>query len=220
MKVILSPHLDDAVLSCWDVLGRDGDVRVVNVFTGSPEDGGGDYEWDRMTGSQDSVERMRERRAEDVAALGRVGRSASNLGLLDAQYRSNGALPGDVVSRLRAEIPRDAVVYAPAALGDHPDHLVVRDAALELKRAGHHVRLYADMPPGARVGLPDWVTGSANGASPNGGWEARMSDVRVGPPRVRRLEGAAWERKQEAVRDYATQLSGLESMAPLESLRF
>ena len=43
MKVVLSPHLDDAVLSCWHVLGREGDVRVVNVFTGSPEDGRGDY---------------------------------------------------------------------------------------------------------------------------------------------------------------------------------
>ena len=56
MKVVLSPHLDDAVLSCWHILGREDDVRVVNVFTGSPENGDGDYTWDRLTGSQDSVD--------------------------------------------------------------------------------------------------------------------------------------------------------------------
>ncbi len=219
MKVVLSPHLDDAVLSCWHVLGREGDVHVVNVFTGSPEDGRGDYAWDRLTGSSDSVERMRERIAEDAAALGRAGLTAANLGLLDNQYRTDGLPPADVAARIRAQIPTGSVVYAPAGLGDHPDHLLVRDAALELKRAGHDVRLYADMPHAAMVGFPGWVTGSPNGHV-NGRWEARMAEVSVGPPLVQNLNDAAWEQKQAAVGDYATQLPGLEQMAPLETLRF
>jgi len=32
---ILSPHFDDAVLSCWQLLSGSGDVVVINVFAGS-----------------------------------------------------------------------------------------------------------------------------------------------------------------------------------------
>ncbi len=37
--VILSPHFDDAVLSCWHVLASAGEVLVVNVFAGEPPAG-------------------------------------------------------------------------------------------------------------------------------------------------------------------------------------
>jgi hypothetical protein len=36
--VILSPHLDDAVLSCWHLLTGPGEVEVINVFAGVPAD--------------------------------------------------------------------------------------------------------------------------------------------------------------------------------------
>ena len=35
--VVLSPHLDDAVLSAWHVLRSGGDVCVVTVFAGLPD---------------------------------------------------------------------------------------------------------------------------------------------------------------------------------------
>ena len=34
---ILSPHIDDAVLSLWAVLAGPGEVTVMNVFDGAPE---------------------------------------------------------------------------------------------------------------------------------------------------------------------------------------
>lgn len=37
--VVLSPHLDDAVINCWSLLTADRDVTVVNVFTASPPQG-------------------------------------------------------------------------------------------------------------------------------------------------------------------------------------
>lgn len=67
--MILSPHLDDAVLSCWRVLEAHRSVRVVNVFTGSPPEGSPAPWWDRLTGATDPVRRMAERRAEDRRAL-------------------------------------------------------------------------------------------------------------------------------------------------------
>src|SRR4051794_35229184 len=91
-KVVVSPHLDDAVLSCWHVL-QDGEATVVTVFAGVPEPGTRGW-WDRLTGSDDSAARMRERLREDDAALGLGGATPLRLDLLDEQYRSNGAAPG------------------------------------------------------------------------------------------------------------------------------
>jgi LmbE family N-acetylglucosaminyl deacetylase len=36
--VVLSPHLDDAVLSCGVLLAANGGARVVTVFAGMPTD--------------------------------------------------------------------------------------------------------------------------------------------------------------------------------------
>jgi hypothetical protein len=111
--VILSPHLDDAVLSCWHLLSGPDELRVVNVFAGVPSGAAG--WWDEVTGATDAGERVRERRAEDRAALAIAGREATNLDLLDAQHRVNGNEP----SALEVVLPHltaDDAVWAPAAL--------------------------------------------------------------------------------------------------------
>ena len=68
--VVLSPHFDDAVLSCWHVLRAPGTVQVVNVFTGAPPEGSPPGWWDRLTGAPDPGERVRERAEEDRIAVG------------------------------------------------------------------------------------------------------------------------------------------------------
>lgn len=83
---VLSPHPDDAVLSCWRLLTAADDVHVINVFTAAPDASRVAW-WDRLTGAVDGAERMRERLIEDQQALARAGRSAVNLGLLDGQHR-------------------------------------------------------------------------------------------------------------------------------------
>src|SRR5207245_2780131 len=85
--VILSPHFDDAVLSCWQLLDGPTEVRVVNVFTAAPPAGTAPPWWDRVTGATDPVVRMRERREEDAAALAITGTPSVELDLLDDQYR-------------------------------------------------------------------------------------------------------------------------------------
>ena len=96
--VILSPHLDDAVLSCWHVLCGPGEVTVINVFAGSPPPGSGASWWDRLTGATDSVARMAERRAEDRAAFAIAGRTATSLDFLDEQYEPSGQSVGVITS--------------------------------------------------------------------------------------------------------------------------
>jgi LmbE family N-acetylglucosaminyl deacetylase len=216
---IVSPHLDDAVLSCWHLLAGPGDVRVINLFTGVPEGGLG--AWDRRTGSQDSTQRMRERLAEDRAALRATGRPALNVGLLDHQYRDGGA-PSVALERL---VDPRGVVYVPVAFGGHPDHVAARDAGLALREEGVDVRLYADLPHAAAAGWPRWLTGPAGRPMlrPDGGWRPALGDAGIDPDaataEVRRLDAAAFGRKLGALHCYVTQLPALVDFAPLEALR-
>jgi len=66
--LVVSPHLDDAVLSAFGLL-EGADVEVVNVFTGVPEGARATY-WEKLTRARGSVEeRNRERLLEDRDAL-------------------------------------------------------------------------------------------------------------------------------------------------------
>ncbi|MBA3327023.1 MAG: PIG-L family deacetylase [Solirubrobacterales bacterium] len=225
--VVLSPHLDDAVLSCWHVLEGSGDVTVVDVFTGSPPPGTPAPWWDRLTGAQDPVDRMRERRAEDARALGLVGRDAVHLDLLDAQYRDGELATGPLAARVRELLEPDTVIHAPAGLGGHPDHELVRDAALELARGGWPVMLYADLPHGIAHGWPAWVAGVPERAGLDIGadWVAVLAEAGVTVerlvPRVRPLDVRARERKLSALAEYRTQRAALDGLAfvPLEDPR-
>src|SRR6476660_2849419 len=77
-ELVISPHFDDAVLDCWSILSSDREVNVVNVFAGAP-DGVKVPLWDSITGAEDSSTRVRERTAEDAAALALANRTPVNL---------------------------------------------------------------------------------------------------------------------------------------------
>jgi len=214
--VILSPHLDDAVLSCWHVLTMPGHVTVINVFAGVPASLGGPAWWDRYTGATDSGERVRERIEEDRTALALAGRTAINLDLLDEQYRAG----EEPVGRLAAELERllgpGARIYAPAAFADHADHALVRRAALQLWTAGFAVSLYADLPHATVHGWPAWVTGKHVPVTKDLAavmWERCLGGIGIPPeemvPSVHALDSGEHARKLEAVCAYRTQVDGL-----------
>jgi len=218
--VVVSPHLDDAVLSCWHVLEAGG-ATVVTVFAGVPGPGTHGW-WDRLTGSDDSAARVRERLREDDAALGLAAASSVRLELLDEQYRRNGALPR--VAEALAEQLREAdQVYAPLGLFLNADHALVREAALELRK---DALLYADHPHAGIWGLPDWVTGDGGAAEldVDAAWRYRMVEGGLDPDALRAtvtpLDGEAFERKLAAVGAYRTQVAALEREAPLDQLRW
>ncbi len=214
--VILSPHLDDAVLSCWHLLSGRDDVAVINVFAGTPPPGSGPTWWDRLSGATDSVLRMEERRAEDREAFAIAGRSAIDLDFLDDQYEPTNQPIEAIVSRLRELIDPRAVVYAPAALGEHRDHESVRNAALELAASGQRVRLYADHPHAVQRGWPTWIDGTETetGRDVAAHWDRRLSDAGVEQPpqpAVHHLSAAEQKRKLRAVSAYRTQIRALGS---------
>lgn len=227
-SVVLSPHLDDAVLSCWHVLTDPGDVTVVNVFTGMPVEGGHPAWWDRLTGASSSQERMRERLAEDAEARSLVGRSAIDLGFLDDQYRKGPQPVEDIAERITAVTGPRTRIYAPAALGGVTDHEVVRAAALTLLRRGRDVLLYADLPHAVRAGWPASVTGASHDPLVDVGawWEAEVARALPCGSEfaVHALDDRAQAAKRAAIRRYRTQLPALEAMhahvAERETLRY
>ncbi len=220
---ILSPHIDDAVLSLWAVLAGPGDVQVINVFDGVPTGQRAVGWWDQLTRAQDPLARADERRAEDAAALALLGRGSIGLGFLDAQYANGEPRLEPLVECIARALPPQGAVLAPAALGEHPDHTRTRTAALALRERGFAVALYADVPHAAPRGWPAWVTGAtcASDADTAHEWERSMANaglsLRELAPQVRALDTTEQERKREAVSCYRTQLSALEASFSLLS---
>ena len=214
--IILSPHFDDAVLSCWHVLGSASEVLVVNVFAREPPRGTLGW-WDRLAGGTDSAAVVRSRIDEDRRALALAGCTAVNLPFLDSQYRTPDRDPGEIVEALRRVLVAGTPLYAPGSLGDHHrDHTAVRAAALALHAEGAEVRLYADLPHATLFGWPRWVLngGSSRGADPAGErWENQLEATGIPIDRMLRLvhrlpaEGQAG--KREAVNTYASQQAPL-----------
>jgi hypothetical protein len=217
---VLSPHFDDAVLSCWHVLSQPGPLLVVNVFAGAPPEDSPPGWWDRRTGATDARARVLERAGEDRLALARAGRTAVNLDLPESQHRRRAPTVADVAARVRDAISGSDGLYAPAGLGAHPDHMLVRDAALELQaEEGRVLVLYADLPHAIRRGWPTWVAPDGD-AIVNDEWAIALAGLRGLSPRphVHALDAVRRTDKLAAVRLYGTQLAGLEQMAfgPLE----
>jgi LmbE family N-acetylglucosaminyl deacetylase len=219
--VILSPHPDDAVLSLWHVLTDPGDVRVVNVFGGTPE-GAAPGWWDRLTRSTDPLERRRERHEEDRRALALAGREPENLGFLDGQYRDGEQALEPVVRRIADLAPPRSVLFAPASLDGHRSHRAVLAAGLRLARetdprARRELVLYADIPHALVYGWPGWVTGAAAEPflDPDAHWEHQLRAAGLSPPQlephVHRLQAGAVRRKRKAIGEYRTQLPALEA---------
>jgi LmbE family N-acetylglucosaminyl deacetylase len=214
--VILSPHLDDAVLSCWHVLTAPEEVEVVTVFAGVPSELTVPAWWDQYTGAADSGKRVRERIEEDRQALAVAGRTAVNLGFLDEQYRCDEQRVGPLAEQIEARLPPDALIYAPAAFANHADHVLVRAAALQLRDAGFPVALYADLPHATVHGWPAWVKGRRRWGSRDlaaAFWDHALAGTGVLAPAVYALDGESHQRKLTAVRMYRTQLQGLEEFA-------
>jgi len=145
---VLSPHLDDAVLSCSHLLGRrTGPTTVVTVFAGAPDGPPGHWNGP-STGATTAAAAIAVRRGEDAAAMRLFGAMPRWLELPDRQYVGEQE-PVTVEAAIRGaleDLPASAVL-APVGV-HHPDHIVVADAALTLAVEGvvGVLYLYLDLP--------------------------------------------------------------------------
>jgi LmbE family N-acetylglucosaminyl deacetylase len=217
--VVVSTHLDDAVLSAAVQLMRPG-VTIVTACSGEPSDAAPLGEWDRLTGAASAASRVRERYAEDDAALATFDvQTIVRLGFPDGQHLPPGgtATHLGLVRTLREELAGVDEVWAPAGIGCHPDHLAVRDAVLSAVFPDVVVHLYADVPYSLRYGWPPSVTGRP-GCSPYLDvelWLAEeLRETRLDASALNRtvhpLDPDEQRRKVAAMACYATQIPALD----------
>lgn len=130
--LVLSPHLDDAVLSCGLFLRQCQNAVVSTIFAGIPEDSDAPTEWDASAGFASAREAMTIRREEDRQALSLLHGRPVWLDFLDSQYGFSPTIPA-LASAIASLIDRyspDTVLF-PAGLF-HSDHALVHCAAVSI----------------------------------------------------------------------------------------
>jgi len=130
--LVVSPHCDDAVFGCGELLAAHPGSAAVTVFAGTPPSYEPFTEWDCACGFRPGDDVMALRRDEDACALALLAARPVWLPFLDSQYRDTPSASAvaraldEVISR---QCPR-AIAF-PLGLF-HSDHQLVRDAVLQL----------------------------------------------------------------------------------------
>jgi LmbE family N-acetylglucosaminyl deacetylase len=132
--VIVSPHLDDAVLGCSHVMGAHPGTAVVTVFAGRPDEYPSPMErWDALCGFVEGDEVHAARRAEDAAALAVLDAQPVWLDFVEHSHlpREERVQSVDVVETLTATLRElsPSAVFAPFGLAN-PDHDCTHEAAM------------------------------------------------------------------------------------------
>ncbi|EFO81695.1 LmbE family protein [Oscillochloris trichoides DG-6] len=188
-QIYLSPHLDDAALSCagsianFVALGHS--VLVVTICAGSPAPNSAFSAFAQQQHRQWRLppeQAVQQRIQEDIAALETLGADCLLLDLLDAIYRVPAAYhdeaslfgltaAGDPLGpALRAQVAAlvarypNAIFYAPLAVGMHVDHQITYTVASEFVRGGVDIAFYEDFPYAATTGALERRLAALGGA--------------------------------------------------------
>lgn len=145
---IVSPHLDDAILSCGARIlraNRDGDsVYILNIFTA------GNNAADRRVEEENAAARIGAQAAflDELDAPDRDSRYAADLNLFFGNMADvSDAYIAHIAQRMSAFFASENIdlVYAPLGAGGHIDHRIVYAAARKLQ-GSFAVRYYEDRP--------------------------------------------------------------------------
>jgi LmbE family N-acetylglucosaminyl deacetylase len=195
--MVISPHLDDAVLSCGQVLAAHRGSTVVTAFAGRPADGRFSV-WDESTflPGQDP---MTIRQEEDRQALRVLGASPIHLAFLDEGYGDSPAVE-EIAQSLaeQVDLKSPSTVLVPLGLM-HADHERVGAASRLLITDRPHIRwiVYGDLP--YRLEHPESSTERRREVETQG---LRLTTVRL-PTNGRRFL------KLQAIRQYGSQIKPL-----------
>ena len=227
----VSPHLDDAALSCGGLIRRQvlggTHVLVVTVLAGAPHHRDLS-EFAAQTharwGNDPSPAAMRGE--EDRRALALLGADCLHLEYPDAIYRSHGGSflyssdeelfssihPADanLLSQVAAAIadirsPQDSTIYAPLSVGNHVDHQLVRNALLSLRAHSNEIVFYEDYP---YVDRPGALTSTLE-ALRTRVWESELQP----------FDEMCLEAKIEAIAAYRSQMASLFGSATAMDIR-
>jgi LmbE family N-acetylglucosaminyl deacetylase len=132
--MVISPHLDDGVFSCGELLAAARAKSVLTVFAGMPDAYHALPEWDAAAGFDSARQAITARRDEDRNALDLLQATPLWLDFCDSQY---GAIPDErtvaaaLADALRQHCPDSVMV--PAGLF-HSDHELAHRAALLVRQ--------------------------------------------------------------------------------------
>jgi LmbE family N-acetylglucosaminyl deacetylase len=212
--IYLSPHLDDAALSCGGQIAQQTAVGqhilIVTIMAGDPVGDFSEYAQELHGRWQLAHDAVAARRAEDIAACAILRADYQHGVIPDCIYRmgadgrtlyTNWAeITGDIhpadhalVARLAgqfAALPTNKRVIAPLAVGNHVDHQMVRRAAERC--FGAELFYYEDYPYARDEAA---VTAVIPPADPT--WHSQTIP----------LTGAAIAAKIEAIAAYTSQMS-------------
>jgi len=173
--VVVSPHLDDAVLSLGATLAHaveaGSKVEVLTVFACAPGSNAPTDEWDRKSGFATEGQAAQQRRREDETACAILG--------VTPRWFEFGAQPYDkrasmeeVVSAVAAATAGADTVLMPGFPLAHADHAALTNSLLAHGSSCRNLGLYAEQPysfdrsatpagpmqpmPAARVGAMTW----------------------------------------------------------------
>jgi LmbE family N-acetylglucosaminyl deacetylase len=132
--VVLSPHLDDAVLGCGGLLAAHPGSTVLTVFAGAPAVYPDPMTWwDQLSGFSSGDDPLDARRHEDARALAAIGAEPVWLDFVEHQYldKADRVRPSAVVDAIEDAVRRrdPTMVVAPFGLAN-PDHDCTHEAAL------------------------------------------------------------------------------------------
>ena len=148
--LVISPHYDDAVFSCGQLLAQLPSCTVMTVCTGVPENDHVSTDWDRRCGFSSASQAMQTRAFENEAALSSLDVSAVDLGFLDSQYitgcRVDSELLADTVTSNIEQIKPSSVIF-PLGLF-HEDHIHVSDTLVTIcsRFPGINWMVYEEIP--------------------------------------------------------------------------
>ena len=216
--VYLSPHLDDAALSCGGRIAgevaRGERILVATCFTADePAEPPSALAADlRRWWSLPAGEVMARRRAEDREACARLGVEPLHLDLAEAPYRlgaeasphyaalaalfgepdaADAAALGPRLERTLRELPPHRRLLAPLAVGGHVDHRLVRAA---VERVAPQSAFYEEFP------YSEWKWFAVRRA---------LGSPRDWTPETAPSTPAAFERQVHAILAYASQVPAM-----------
>jgi LmbE family N-acetylglucosaminyl deacetylase len=202
--VIVSPHLDDAVLGCGRLMAAIPGVTVVTVYAAAPPEYPDPMtHWDTIAGFVAGDDVLAARRAEDAAALAVLDATPRWLDFVEHQYlsRADWVGPEDTVDTLESVLREltPSAVLLPFGLAN-PDHAAVHEAGLLVRD---------------RYGDPSWLCYEDSGYKHIPGLLAwRVSQLfrrRLWPTPVAIAVDPDDARKRAALDCYASQLRALET---------
>ena len=202
--VMVSPHLDDAVLGCAQLMVAHPGATVVTVFAGAPVRYPDPMtHWDTVAGFAAGDDVLALRKEEDKAALAELDAVPAWLDFVEHQYleRDEWVQPDAIVGALESTLRslRPTAVLAPFGLAN-PDHGCTHDAAMLVRE---------------RYDGPAWFCYEDSGYKHIPGllaWRiAQLFRSGVWPTPAAPTIDPGQERKRQAIAQYASQVRALEA---------